>query len=121
MDLLNAIKTAALNALENSKPCDLRYGTVISTAPLSIRVTETFILPQSALIVPERLTDYELTVSTEGFGWVTASADAHTHGISQTKKVKVLAALKPGDRVALLRQSGGQYYLILDRLKGGEG
>ncbi len=120
--ILRTIKSAALGAVENSKPCDLRYGTVISTAPLKIRVTDQFILPESALIVPERLTDYEIeTTVLDGYGWATRTADLHTHEIYHArKKIKVHGALREGDRVALLRQYGGQYYFVLDRLKAGD-
>ena len=120
--IIRSIKTAALEAVENSKPCDLRYGTVVSTAPLKIRVTDQFILPASALIVPEHLTDYEIETSIlSDYGWSTQTADAHSHGIKHTrKKIKIHGALKTGDRVALLRQYGGQFYYVLDRLKGDE-
>ena len=65
--LIDIMKRAAMEANENSKPCDLRYGTVISENPLSIQITSQFILPESILIVPEHLTDYEVetTIMTE--------------------------------------------------------
>ena len=121
-DIIRAIRVAALEAMENSKPCDLRYGTVISVSPLKIRVTDQFILPASSLIVPEHLTDYEIeTTILQDYGWSTQTADAHSHTIKHTrKKIKIHGALREGDKVALLRQSGGQFYFVLDRLKGDE-
>ena len=108
--------------MENSKPCDLRYGTVISASPLKIRVTDQFILPESALIVPEHLTDYEIeTTILQDYEWSTQTASSHTHNIKHTrKKIKIHGALKEGDKVALMRQYGGQFYYVLDRLKGDE-
>lgn len=126
-DLINIIKRAAQAAVENGKPCDLRYGTVVSTEPLSVRVTPSFILPAGALIVPEHLTDYEVETSLlSAYGWGTqesaggagdAAYEAHDHGIvHERRKIKIHAALKTGDKIALLRQSGGQFYFVLDRL-----
>lgn len=85
-------------------------------------MTDQFILPASALIVPEHLTDYEIETSIlTDYGWGTQAADAHSHAIKHTrKKIKIHGALKEGDKVALLRQSGGQFYFVLDRLKGDE-
>lgn len=124
--VVDLIKRAATDAVENSKPCDLRYGTVISETPLKIRVTNEFILPESILIVPEHLTDYEIDITTTGYGWITdtragGSGDpayaSHDHDINQTKKtVKVHGALKVNDKVVLIRQSGGQFYYVADRL-----
>ena len=122
-EIIRSIKAAALDAVENSKPCDLRYGTVISTEPLQIRITDKFILPESALIVPERLTDYETeTTILPSYGWITQTVAEHFHGIFHNRrKITVHGALKVGDKVALLRQQGGQFYLVLDRLpKGAE-
>lgn len=123
---IDIIKRAAYDAVENSKPCDVSYGTVISEKPLSIRITNELILPESVLIVPEHLTDYEVKITTSGYGWITdkraggsgdPAYEAHDHDINQEKKtVKVHGALKGGDKVALLRQSGGQFFFVLDRL-----
>ena len=124
--LLDIMKIAASDAIENNKPCDLRYGTVISEKPLQVQITNQFVLPESILIVPQHLTDYEINVTTSGYGWVTdsrsgGSGDAayasHNHDINRSETtVKVHGALKVGDKVAILRQAGGQFYYILDRL-----
>lgn len=110
-----AVKLLAQQVNDAGKPADLRYGTVTKISPLEIHITSTFILPKELLIVPEHLTDHEVKISTSGYGWVTDSADGHTHGINQTRTVKVYNALKVGDRVALMRESGGRKYFILDR------
>lgn len=125
--LIDIIKRSALDAVEAGKPCDLRYGTVISIAPLKIRVTNQFIIPQSMLIIPEYLTDYEIEVTVKpDYGWVTQNKSggsgepafaSHNHDIQfERKKIMIHGALKVGDKVALLRQAGGQHFLVLDRL-----
>ena len=125
--LIEVIKRAALDANENAQLCDLRYGDVVSINPLKIQVTNLFTIPESLLVVPEHLTDYEMVISLKGeYGWKTqdksggggdAAFESHNHEIVQQEKtVFVHAALKVGDKVALLRKQGGQSYFILDRL-----
>lgn len=125
--LIDIIKRSALDAVEAGKPCDLRYGKVINIAPLKVQVTNQFIIPKSMLIVPEYLTDYEIEVTVSpDYGWDTknrsgGSDDAmfasHNHDIYfERKKIKIHGALKVGDKVVLLRQAGGQQFLVLDRL-----
>lgn len=125
--LIDIMKRSALDAVEAGKPCDLRYGTVISIAPLKVRVTNQFIIPKSMLIVPEYLTDYEIEVTVSpDYGWNTqnrsggggeAAFASHNHDIYfERKKIKIHGALKVGDKVVLLRQAGGQHFLVLDRL-----
>ncbi len=125
--LIDIIKRTALDAVENGKPSDLKYGTVISDAPVIVRVTNQFILPPSMLIVPRYLTDYEIEVTVKpDYDWETKdesggssydSFASHKHDIAFEKKViKVHAALKVGDRVVMVRQAGGQQFFILDKL-----
>ncbi len=140
--MLNLIKQAAIDAVNNEQMTDLRFGTVVSTDPLKVRVTNQFTIPEELLIVPEHLTDYEKEVS---FDWntetdggnhshmhsdapatsllVTTQTEAtkHHHQIKSdedkpTKKIKIHCALKKDEKVALLRKQGGQCYYILDRV-----
>lgn len=94
--LLKLIKEAAWDAVENSQICDLRYGEVVSIDPLKVRITPQFTLPSSLLIVPHSLTKYNVNFN--------------------GSFLTVDNSLKIGDRVALLRQQGGQTYFILDRI-----
>ena len=126
--LVEIIKRASLDAVENSKPCDLRFGTVISTSPLKVQVTNQFTIPESILIVPMHLTDYETELSFDDSSvrqkyedWTVDESELiNTGKIAFTAKIKhkitVYNALKVGDKVALLRKVGGQFYYILDRL-----
>lgn len=125
--LIDIMKRSALDAVEAGKPCDLRYGKVISIAPLKVQVTSQFIIPKSMLIVPEYLTDYEIEVTVKpDYGWNTqnrsggsgeAAFSNHNHDIYfERKKITIHGALKVGDKVVLLRQAGGQQFLVLDRL-----
>ena len=53
--LIDIIKRASLDAIENAQLCDLRYGTVTSVSPLKVQITNQFTIPASLLVVPKRL------------------------------------------------------------------
>ena len=120
--LIEIMKRAAMDATDNSKPVDLRYGTVVSASPLKVQVTNQFTIPSSMLVVPQHLTKYTLSVSMD---WTTGNSSggsgdsafaSHNHSVNGTKTITINNALKTGDKVALLRQAGGQSYFILDRI-----
>ena len=150
--IIDIMKRAALEAEDSRQPCDLRFGTVTSTSPLKVQITNQFTIPASMLIVPKHLTDYTVTVS---FNWNTENAGGHSHDYSgntasasggsgdsayashahsyngttqsvsdhkhnikseKSKKMTIHNALKQGDKVALIRKTGGQSYYILDRI-----
>lgn len=120
--LIDIMKRAALDANDNSKPTDLRYGTVTSVSPLKVQITNQFTIPASMLVVPKSLTNYSVGVTvnwntgeTSG-GTGEASFAGHTHTVSGSKTITINNALKVGDKVALLRQAGGQSYFILDKI-----
>lgn len=123
--LVDVIKRASLDAVESQKPCDLRFGTVISASPLKIRVTEQFVLPESTLIVPEHLTKHETKITiTDEYGWKTEeektceTTETHRHKILSTEqKVLIHNELKVGDKVVLIRMQGGQFYYVAGRIK----
>lgn len=125
--LIDIMKRAALDAVDNSKICDLRFGKVVSISPLKIQITNQFTIPENLLIVPEKLTDYEIeTTITTDYGWKTEeksggngeeSFSVHNHEIKhEKKKIKIHNALKIDDKVVLIRKQGGQLFYILDRL-----
>lgn len=121
--LVDIMKRAAMDAMDNQQPTDLRVGTVVSVKPLRVQITNQLTIPESLLIVPESLTDHSVDVTVE---WVTVSKSggsgesafsSHNHSISGKKQMTVHNALKVGDKVALIRKHGGQSYFILDRIK----
>lgn len=118
----NAIKQLSQAVNDQSKPTDIRYGTVVSANPLKVQISAELTIPQSALVVPKSLTDYTVSVSVnwntgDKSGGAGESAFAsHNHSISGTKSITIHNALKVGDKVLLLRQQGGQAYIVLDKI-----
>ena len=97
--MLNAIRQAALTAVEAAGPVAVIFGTVTSANPLEVNVDQRFTLDADFLIVPESLTRYVLNIG--GVEYV------------------IRPGLQAGDRVVLLRVQGGQRYLILDKVVSG--
>ena len=128
-DLLKTIKKAAVEAVDASNPASLMYGIVQSVSPLTIYVDQKLIIPESFIIVPQHLTDYETEITFDNPDIkqiYTTWNMAETQESSQSKlsfkqpavkhKITVYNALKTGDKVLLLRQQGGQKFLVLDRV-----
>ena len=113
--IINIIKQAAQDVVNNSQMCDLRFGKVVSVSPLKVQVTHQFTIPEKLLIVPEHLTTYQVDVT---MLWETEESEDHKHQIESNKSKKLIIhnELKVGDKVALLRATGGQTYYILDRI-----
>lgn len=74
--LIDIMKRSAMDAMDNAKMCDLRYGKVVSTSPLKVQITNLLTIPESMLVVPQHLTDYDVYVS---LNWTTESVPNHTH------------------------------------------
>lgn len=99
-ELVQLIKKAACDAVEATKLMQFVYGNVISINPLKVSIDQKVILTSGFLVVPEHLTDHEMTVEYAGAQTTYAFKNA----------------LKIDDKVVLLQQKGGQQYLILDRV-----
>lgn len=61
--MIDIIKLASMSAVENGKPCDLRFGTVISVNPLKVQISTDLIIPESLLVVPQNLTNHNMNVN----------------------------------------------------------
>lgn len=121
-DLLGLIKRAALDAEEQAQPCDFLFGTVTNESPLKIRVEQKLELGMPQLVLTRNVSDYSIKIKGENIGrfYYTEDGDKadvappHVHAIGEIE-VKVRNALKTGENVILLKQRGGQKYLVLDR------
>ena len=113
-DLIETIKKAAQQASEASKPVAVMFGIVQDASPLKINVEQKLLLEKEQLILSRNVTDFEREVTPSN--WSTDSTGGHSHTISGKKKEEVHHALKKGEKVVLLRISGGQQYLVWDRV-----
>lgn len=99
MSLLDIIKQAGVGAVSATNPISVMAGTVTQTEPLEVSVDQRFTLPEVFLVVPEHMTGYTATVSTE----------------SGVQDIVIRRGLETGDKVLLLRAQGGQQYIIIGR------
>lgn len=127
VELIKIIKQAALDAVNASKPVHVCFGKVTSVSPLKILVEQKLPLGKGQLVLCQNVTDYVTTVSIPPeYGWATqnrsgGSGDpsfaSHNHDIViSKKKITVHNGLVVGDEVILLRQRGGQKYIVVDRI-----
>lgn len=125
--LVKTIKRAALDAVNASKPVEVCFGKVTSASPLKILVEQKMTLGEAQLVLCRNVTDYVTAVSIPfEYGWATqnrsgGSGDpafaSHNHDIViSKKKITVHNGLVVGDEVILIRQQGGQKYIVMDRI-----
>lgn len=121
-DLLQALKRAAVEAVEAGKPAAFCYGTVTSVGPLEIMTDQKLPLGEEQLeltrAVQDIWLDAEISTHTEnksgGGGY--AEFASHKHAIKGRKKLRIYNGLQVGEKVLLLRWQGGQKFLVLDRV-----
>lgn len=106
--LTQAIKRAAMEAIAASRPCDYRTGTVISTDPLQVKLSQTMILDGDFLDIARNVTDYVTEIETD-YGTPEAAV----------RYCQVRNGLKNGEKVLLIRKPGGQRYMVIDRVVDG--
>lgn len=89
-----------MDAIEASKPSDFCFGKVTSVSPLKISIEQKMTLSSAQLVLTRNVTDFdvEFTINDE------------------TKEMTICNSLKIGEKVVLIKQKGGQKYLVLDRV-----
>ena len=122
-DLLECMKKAALEVVKDGKPMAIVFGRVVAVNPVEIQISQKLILKESLnqIVFTRNVTDYQLSVSPVGWGTnvayvnVDGYSESHSHTVNGSK-LNVYNALKVGESVILLRQEGGQQYVVLDRM-----
>lgn len=143
--VVKKMQRIAVEAMESTKPVNICFGEVVSVSPLQINVEQKMTLGEKQLILSRNVTDFttEVTVqwqteqmaethchayagSTENGGeplhshtlaGTTETAElSHGHDITGRKEITMHNALKVNEKVILLRQQGGQKYIVLDRI-----
>ena len=133
-DLVKLMKKAAVDAVDASRPANMVFGKVISDSPLKIKVDQKLILTSAQLVLSRSVTDYtvEMTVNhatedhththsiTDSYsGGGSASSVTHKHEYKGKKQFLIHNALKKDEEVILMQLSGGQKYVVIDRIGKG--
>lgn len=142
VQLAKAMRRNALEAVEATKPVNVFFGDVLSTSPLQIDVEQKMHLDDAQLILSRNVTDYitEVTVQwdtlTENIththdvdltdsngdtvkGKAESKTVKHAHDIEGRKQMMIHNGLLKGEKVILIRQQGGQKFIVVDRIGGG--
>ena len=112
MNLLQTIKTAAVDAVNASNPVQILIGKVIAIEPLKVQINPKLTLEDNFLIVPKIFSDYEQTVEFDK----EIEQDGEIITVQEEKIVTVKNKLQNGEQIVLLKIQGGKKYLILERL-----
>lgn len=138
-DFVKLIKKAAIEAQDSTNPVQFCFGKVESIKPLIINVEQKLRLGEAQLILSRNVTDYvtmatvqwstekssikhnhNIDITDNGGDEVKGSTEYaevfHEHDIEGTKQITIHNALEKNETVILLRQQGGQKYLVLDRI-----
>lgn len=86
----------------DSDYADIVFGTVTSTSPLKIQISNQMTLCEEFLNLSENVTDHKVKMKID----------------DETKTVEILNGLKSGDGVTMIRQDGGQQFYVLEKTGG---
>ena len=113
--LIKIIKKVCVDTIKAEKPVTICYGKVINESPLKIQIDQKITLGDTQLVLTEKVTDYEVEVDVD---WSTEPGGTYTHShtVGGKKKMTIHNGLHNGDEVILLRQQGGQRYIVMDRV-----
>lgn len=139
--LVEAMKKAAKEEREASKPVHVYFGKVVSASPLKINVEQKMVLGESQLILTRNVTDFITMVTIEWeseqekqehrhdisaqtdngdalSGTTETQSEKHTHIMTGQKQVTIHNSLNVDDEVILIRQQEGQKFIVVDRIGG---
>ncbi len=105
--MLEAVKLLAYDVLQQENLTDICYGTVTETEPLKIVLEQKLELTESFLVLSQNVTkhtiNYSMRRKDSDENW------AHYEMIVEKQ-------LKKGERVILIKMTGGQRYVVIDRV-----
>lgn len=121
-NLLGLIQQAAKKVVEASNLTDYCIGMVESTVPLVIRTEQQETLAEDFLILTDLVRDYDVDITVNhttqnrsGGGGDSAFA-SHNHQYTGRKRITIHNGLSVGEAVILVRQAGGQEFIVLSRV-----
>ena len=120
--LFQAVQEAVKQTVDAGRPSDWLIGVVETETPLSVRIDQKDTITEDFLALTDAVRDYDVDigVSHTTENWAGGGGDAefasHNHDYTGRKKIHVYNNLHAGEAVFLLRQAGGQNYLILSRV-----
>lgn len=120
--LLETMQRIAGRADEAARPSDYILGRVETESPLSIRVSQRDVITSDFLVLTDLVRDYDVDIEVNHVTENRAGGSgdpafaSHNHDYKGRKKIRVYNGLKTGEIVAMIRQRGGQQYLVVSRI-----
>lgn len=116
-NMVQLIQQIAVKAVEATKPCDYIVGMVVSEKPLKIKISQALTLEEEFLHLTRNVTDFETEFTLDQIGiYHAVHIDPPTDTWADKQKITVHNALKVGDKVLMIRKSGGQDFIVIDRV-----
>lgn len=122
------VKRICNDLMHTMQLSDIKFGEVVSENPLSIMVDQKNVITAEYLVLTKAVQDYTVDVTVSWLtddnthkhgngnnGQDTAEVE-HNHNIKGRKLITVHNGLTEKEKVVLLRMTGGQKYLVLDRI-----
>ncbi|WP_184313359.1 DUF2577 domain-containing protein [Anaerosolibacter carboniphilus] len=125
--MIEIIKQAAIDAVKQSSPVNVVFGTVKSVSPLRIVIDQKLPLGEEDLILTSNVKDRKTKISFDNPSiknvikpYDMQDAPGSNYKISfqelARNEITIYDGLKAGEQVILLRTQGGQKYIVLDRM-----
>lgn len=126
VELMKTIKKAAVQAVQANKPVEVCFGKVTNVSPLKILVEQKMTLGEAQLILTRNVTDYKTKITggnIQDYYYTGNTIDSetspvsppHVHAVGKIE-ITVHNGLAVSDEVILIRQQGGQKYIVVDRI-----
>jgi len=109
--MLEQLKKIVRSTEEADVPTRFMFGAVTSLSPLTVFVDNRFYISPPALKVMKEIYGHKHVIPSHS----TQTASQHAHNVTQFNS-NIAEALAVGDEVVLLRNRGGQQYLIIGRV-----
>ncbi len=122
VQLLQLIKKAAQDVINENVPAGICIGIVTAVDPLEIQLENKLPLSADFLLLTKNTCEWSVDMDVNHKTELAAggSGDAqyasHLHGYVGRKTYLVHNGLAVGDKVILMREEGGQRYVVLDRV-----
>lgn len=121
MKIVNTIKEIASTVISNGEPMEVIVGEVVSVSPLAIKIDPKLTVPEENIILTKNTFEWTMEMSVDHVtenragGGGMAEYASHNHEYKGRKKYLVHNQLVMGDKVIMLKETGGQRYIALDR------
>lgn len=119
--IVNIIKEIASTVIQNGEPVEVIVGEVVSASPLEIKIDPKLTIPEENIVLTKNTSEWTMEMSVDhvtenrsgGGGY--AEFASHNHEYKGRKKYLIHNQLVVGDKVIMLKETGGQRYIALDR------